>query len=156
MRKTIKVDVFAGEFGTTFTARILPLIRALGDYNVGCRIISPIAWNSIAKGKLGSVLSIALTHLPNSYADTLISARAPDCHVYRPQVVGRADDCKVRDAPDLFQEPAKRVSQVSAPRALSWLECYGSGDAKAVKFIDEHYDGPAASCNFFCGFKCLG
>lgn len=67
----MKGDIFAGGLYATLTARILPLAKALEDYGVECKVILPIAWHSIAKGKLGNVLSIALTHPPSEYAETL-------------------------------------------------------------------------------------
>ncbi|MDI6846755.1 MAG: glycosyltransferase [Candidatus Bathyarchaeia archaeon] len=67
----MKVDIFAGGRNATFTSRILPLVRALENHCVECNVIPPIAWHSVAKGKLGNVLSVVLTHPPCKYADTL-------------------------------------------------------------------------------------
>ena len=67
----MKVTMFAGGLKATLTARTLPLAEALEDYGVECKLIAPIRWPSVVKGKLGNVLSVALTHLPKKYIETL-------------------------------------------------------------------------------------
>jgi len=72
----VKADIFAGGLGATFTARILPLARMLRAFSVECNVITPIAWDSIVKGKLGRILSTVLTHPPKKYIQTV--AEPPD------------------------------------------------------------------------------
>ena len=58
----MKVCVFAGGLGTTLVSRILPLSKALEEYGIESQVITPIAWNSIARGKLGNLLSASITY----------------------------------------------------------------------------------------------
>ena len=73
-RKTkpnVRVNVFAGALDASFTARISPLVNGLRDSGVECEINTPINWKSIAKGKIGYILPVLLTHNPKSYLETL-------------------------------------------------------------------------------------
>ena len=56
----MNVDVFA-KGPVTSAARIRPLARALRLLGVECRIVPPIPWNRIARGKIGNVLSSLLS-----------------------------------------------------------------------------------------------
>jgi glycosyltransferase involved in cell wall biosynthesis len=67
----MKVNIFAGGVYTTLTARALPLAKVLEKYDVKTEVITPIAWNFFARGKLGNILSIALTYHPMKYVETL-------------------------------------------------------------------------------------
>ena len=51
----MKIYMFAGGFGATLTARILPLAKSLREYNVDSCVITPIAWRYIA--------TVSYTHL---------------------------------------------------------------------------------------------
>jgi hypothetical protein len=48
--------------GTTLTSRVSLLAKAPEKYNIETEVITPIAYNSPAKGKLGNILSLALTY----------------------------------------------------------------------------------------------
>lgn len=67
----MKTHIFAGGLDATFKARILPLAEVLQKYNIECKVIPPIAWHSIAKSKLGNVLSVVLTHPLEEYISVL-------------------------------------------------------------------------------------
>jgi glycosyltransferase involved in cell wall biosynthesis len=67
----MKVSVFAGGVYTTLTARTLPLAKVLEEYGIETKVITPIAWNFLAKGKLGNVLSVALTYHPTKYVEVI-------------------------------------------------------------------------------------
>jgi len=67
----MKVHFFVGGIFTTFTARVSPLVGVLESYGVECKIIPPIAWHYIAKGRLGNLLSVVMTHNPKKYVETL-------------------------------------------------------------------------------------
>ena len=69
----MNVLIFAGGLGPTLTARMLPLARFLEKKGVECKVIPPIAWHSIARGEIGNVLSVALTHPINEYLEALTS-----------------------------------------------------------------------------------
>jgi glycosyltransferase involved in cell wall biosynthesis len=85
----MKVSVFAGGLATTLTSRILPLVKALKKYDVEGEIITPIAWGSLVRGKLGNILSVALTyHLEKCVeaivesADVVIIGRSSNLQMY--------------------------------------------------------------------------
>lgn len=67
----MKVDIFAGGLDATLTGRIQPLSEMLGLCGVDCRVIAPINWAPIAKGKLGNIFSIVLTYPPKECAQTM-------------------------------------------------------------------------------------
>jgi len=70
----MKVHFFAGDIFTTFTARVSPLVRVLESYDIECKIIPPIAWRPgarIARGRLGNLLSVVMTHNPKKYVEIL-------------------------------------------------------------------------------------
>ena len=99
----MKVDILAGGRDATFTARILPLARALENHRVECRVIPPIAWHSTAKGKLGNILSVALTHRPRKYANML--GHPPDV-----AIIGRVSTPQIRLLQKLLK--SKRVKTI--------------------------------------------
>jgi len=70
----MKVSFLSGELGATFVARILPLAKFLEKYGINCKIISPVNWGSLCKGKLKNILSIILTHKIEEYVN-IISSR---------------------------------------------------------------------------------
>jgi len=85
----MKIRVFAGGLATTLTSRILPLAKALKKYDVESEVITPIAWDSLARGKLGNFLSVALTyHLERCIeaivksADVVIIGRSSNFQAY--------------------------------------------------------------------------
>ena len=85
----MKVSVFAGGLRTTLTSRILPLAKALKEYGIESQVITPIAWNSIARGKLGNFLSATITYSLEKCvraiaesADVVIIGRASNLQVY--------------------------------------------------------------------------
>ena len=70
----MEVHFFAGALDASLKARILPLARALKSYNVKCKVIAPIDWGVICKGKLKNILSVALTHKVKEYIRTMIDS----------------------------------------------------------------------------------
>jgi len=68
----MKVTIFAGSSQASLFARSLPLATKLRDYGVKCTVVTPIAWDLIAKGKLGRILSIVTTHNPRKYIQTVM------------------------------------------------------------------------------------
>jgi len=58
----MRVCIFAGGPKTTLNARIMPLAQILKNFNVHCDVVTPLPWESIAKGKLGNLLSATLTY----------------------------------------------------------------------------------------------
>ncbi len=68
-----RVCFFAGGLDATLKARVLPLIKALGEENIESNVIRPIRWQSIAKGKLGNILSLTLSYRLEDYARILRS-----------------------------------------------------------------------------------
>ena len=72
----MKVDILAGSLDASLTARTLPLSKALESYGVECEVVTPIEWSRIAKGKLGKIFSIILTHPSAKYAEVL--RRSPE------------------------------------------------------------------------------
>jgi len=69
----LEINIFAaGPSG--LAVRLLPLARVLEDYGTKCKIISPIAWNSIIGDKLGRISYYALTHPPKAYIETMKKA----------------------------------------------------------------------------------
>jgi glycosyltransferase involved in cell wall biosynthesis len=55
----------------TLQARALPIAGALGGYGVECKIVLPINWWSKARGSFGNALSVALTHNPENYIQSI-------------------------------------------------------------------------------------
>jgi glycosyltransferase involved in cell wall biosynthesis len=85
----MKVSIFAGGLQTTLTSRILLLAKVLEERGIETEVITPIAWNSLARGKLGNILSVALTYHPKKYvkaiiesADIVIIARSSNLQAY--------------------------------------------------------------------------
>ncbi|MCJ7770412.1 glycosyltransferase family 4 protein [Candidatus Bathyarchaeota archaeon] len=67
----MRVNVFAGGFEAHLSVRILPLMAALEKFGVLCKVIRPIDWHSTRETKLRNALSVAVTHSPSEYAETL-------------------------------------------------------------------------------------
>jgi len=68
----MKVAIFAGSSEASLVARSLPLAKKLRDFMVECTVVTPLAWDSIVKGKLGHILSVVITHNPKRYVQTVI------------------------------------------------------------------------------------
>jgi glycosyltransferase involved in cell wall biosynthesis len=68
----MKVSVFAGGLQTTLTSRILPLAKVLEERGIETEVITPIAWNFLVRGKLGNILSVALTYHPKKYVKAVV------------------------------------------------------------------------------------
>jgi UDP-glucose 6-dehydrogenase len=84
-----KVSMFAGGLQTTLTSRSLPLAKVLEERGIETEVITPIAWDSLARSKLGNILSVALTyHLEKcveavvKFADVVIIERSSNIQAY--------------------------------------------------------------------------
>ncbi|MEM1785870.1 MAG: hypothetical protein QW805_06640, partial [Candidatus Bathyarchaeia archaeon] len=93
----MKVYIFAGGRGATLTSRIMPLANMLKVLGVECKVIVPIAWEFIAKGKLGKILSVIMTHSARNYIQTI--AELPDI-----VIIGRSSSTQLF----LFQRLLKK------------------------------------------------
>jgi len=98
----MKVDIFAGGLGATLTARILLLAKMLRAFGAECNVITPIAWDSIAKGKLGRIFSTVLTHPLKTYVQTV--ADPPDV-----VIIGRVSTPQIYMLQKLLRSKAVKV-----------------------------------------------
>jgi len=137
----MKVNIFAGGLYTTFTARILPLAKALESFGVKCKVIPPIKWHSIVKGKLSNILSITLTHDPNEYVETLtvppdivIIGRSSTLQMYLLQKVLKSKGIKVLfDLDDALFLPTSKLFGVGIrPNSFCLEEIIRSADFVTV------------------------
>lgn len=69
----MKVAIFSGSHEASLFARSLPLARKLRELGVECIVIPPIVWHSVAKGKLGHILLVAVTYNPKTHIQTIIN-----------------------------------------------------------------------------------
>lgn len=99
---TMKVDVYVGGLGATLSARILPLAHALVTLGVECRLITPINWKRLVKGKVGDILPIFLTHFPQKYIRTL--SNPPDV-----VIIGRVSTPQMFLLQKAFQHKGSKV-----------------------------------------------
>ena len=72
----ITITVFSGSTGVSYTARICPLVKLLETYNIKSKMVLPIrwqgkVWQSAVREKVGSLLSVILTHPFNEYLNCL-------------------------------------------------------------------------------------
>jgi len=77
------VHIFAGGLDATLTGRIQPLAKMLAVCGADCKLIAPINWVQMVKGKLGNIFSIILTHPFEKYFQTMVDP--PDV-----VIIGRA------------------------------------------------------------------